>query len=72
MKKQKRSQKKVTLKAFILNDLYEQSQSSKISKLLKEKVLPFMAFVERPADQQQRVFQDGVSGKAEYTVANSE
>ena len=32
------------LKACILNDLYQQSQSSKPWSLLKEKVLPFMAF----------------------------
>ena len=33
------------LKAWILNDLHQQSESSKIKNLLKEKFLPFMAFI---------------------------
>ena len=44
----------VILEASILNDFYQQSQSSKIENLLKENVLPFMAFVQRSADQQER------------------
>lgn len=48
------------LKACILSDLCQHSQSSEIQKLVKEKVFPFMAFVQRSADQQQTfVFRGG-------------